>query len=118
MDTAWRFRFVLILTFAIIIFGDMLGYANVKGNKDSNGSHQRNVDATIKKNAQHHHNSPQNLEGIAFFLTNFLVLVIFFNLKMTISPLNNCLTEWTEAWHEINQSHFRKKKFYDSIEFQ
>lgn len=46
MDTAWRFRLVLIMTFAIIIFGDMLGYANVKGDKDSN---QRSVDSTLKK---------------------------------------------------------------------
>lgn len=71
MDTAWRFRLVLIMTFAIIIFGDMLGYANVKGDKDSNGNHQRNVDATLKKNAQHHHNSPQNLEG-TFSIVHFV----------------------------------------------
>ncbi|XP_031623398.1 uncharacterized protein LOC116340836 [Contarinia nasturtii] len=61
MDTAWRFRLVLICTFAIIIFGDILGYANVKGDKDSNGNHQRTVDSTLKKN-QHNRNQHQNIE--------------------------------------------------------
>lgn len=59
MDTAWRFRLVLIMTFAIIIFGDMLGYANVKGDKDSN---QRSVDSTLKKNHPNHNNH-HNVEG-------------------------------------------------------
>lgn len=27
------------MTFAIIIFGDMLGYANVNGDKNTNGNH-------------------------------------------------------------------------------
>lgn len=72
METAWRFRIVLFMTFAIIIFGDMLGYANVKGDKDTN--HQRTVE-TIKKNQNHHHHhhhhhQPAELEGrkIRFFL--------------------------------------------------
>lgn len=70
MDTAWRFRLVLIMTFAIIIFGDMLGYANVKGDKDSNGN-QRSVGATLEKN-HHTHSSPRNIEGtlLILFLTN------------------------------------------------
>lgn len=63
MDTAWRFRLVLIMTFAIIIFGDMLGYANVKGDKDSN---QRSVDSTLKKNNPNH-NSHHNVEGIIIY---------------------------------------------------
>lgn len=76
MDTAWRFRLVLILTFFIVIFGDMLGYANVKGDKDSNSNHQRNVGATIKK-TQHNRNSPQNLEG-TYFLYCHLNFDVFF----------------------------------------
>ena len=64
MDTAWRFRLVLIMTFAIIIFGDMLGYANVKGDKDSNGNHQRNVGTTLKKSHHNHHSPHPNIEGI------------------------------------------------------
>lgn len=54
MDTAWRFRLVLFMTFAIIIFGDMLGYANVKGDKNPNG----NTHATLgnKKNQQNNDN--------------------------------------------------------------
>lgn len=59
MDTAWRFRLVLIMTFAIIIFGDMLGYANVKGDKDSN---QRSVDSRLKKNNPNLKNH-RNIEG-------------------------------------------------------
>lgn len=67
MDTAWRFRLVLIMTFAIIIFGDMLGYANVKGDKDSNGNHQRTVSQSLKK-AHHNHNNRRNIEGTVDFL--------------------------------------------------
>lgn len=61
MDTAWRFRLVLIMTFAIIIFGDMLGYANVKGDKNSN---QRNVDTTQKKKNPNQNQHQQNIEGM------------------------------------------------------
>lgn len=60
MDTAWRFRLVLIMTFAIIIFGDMLGYANVKGDKDSN---QRSVESRLKKTNQNLKNHP-NIAGM------------------------------------------------------
>lgn len=64
MDTAWCIRIILFMTFAIIIFGDMLGYANVKGDKDStNANHQRTVDATIKKTTHHHSNDLQNIDG-------------------------------------------------------
>ena len=65
MDTAWRFRLVLIMTFAIIIFGDMLGYANVKGDKNSNS---RNVDTTQKKkNLNQNQQHQQNREGMILF---------------------------------------------------
>lgn len=30
METAWTFRIVLIMAFAVIIFGDFLGYGNAK----------------------------------------------------------------------------------------
>lgn len=58
MDTAWRFRFMLFMAFAIIIFGDMLGYGNVKGDKTSKSNHRRqsSVDATSLKNR------PTNIE--------------------------------------------------------
>lgn len=49
METAWRFRIMLFMAFAIIIFGDMLGYGNVKSDRNSNGNHQNRrqaVDAT------------------------------------------------------------------------
>lgn len=59
MDTAWRFRLVLIMTFAIIIFGDMLGYANVKGDKSSN---QRTVDPRLKK-SNSNHRIQRNIDG-------------------------------------------------------
>lgn len=61
MDTAWRFRLVLIMTFAIIIFGDLLGYANVKGDKNSN---QRNVRTTSKKKYQPQHEHQPDIEGM------------------------------------------------------
>lgn len=61
MDTAWRFRLVLILTFAIIIFGDLLGYANVKGDKNSN---QRNVEPKKKDPDQNEHQP--NVEGMIY----------------------------------------------------
>lgn len=48
METAWRFRFMLFMAFAIIIFGDMLGYGNVKGDKDANTNHQQTVDGSLK----------------------------------------------------------------------
>lgn len=68
MDTAWRFRLVLILTFAIIIFGDMLGYANVKGDKNSN---QRNVDTTQKKKNPNQNHHQQNIEGMFCLLYTY-----------------------------------------------
>lgn len=50
METAWRFRIMLFMAFAIIIFGDMFGYGNVKSDRNSNGSQQSRrrqaVDAT------------------------------------------------------------------------
>lgn len=69
MDTAWRFRLVLIMTFAIIIFGDMLGYANVKGDKNSN---QRNVDTTQKKKNPNQNQHQQNIEGMCRFAHSFI----------------------------------------------
>lgn len=49
METAWRFRIMLFMAFAIIIFGDMLGYGSVKSDRNSNGNHhsrRQAVDAT------------------------------------------------------------------------
>lgn len=73
MDTAWRFRLVLIMTFAIIIFGDMLGYANVKGDKNSN---QRNVDTTRKKKNPNQNQHQQNIEGMHLLAVYKYLLMI------------------------------------------
>lgn len=51
MDTAWRFRFMLFVAFAVIIFGDMIGYGNnVNGEKNSNTNHRRQSVETLKNN--------------------------------------------------------------------
>lgn len=73
MDTAWRFRLVLIMTFAIIIFGDMLGYANVKGDKNAN---QRNVDTTQKKKNPNQSQHQQNIEGMCDVCLYIFLLMI------------------------------------------
>lgn len=71
MDTAWRFRLVLIMTFAIIIFGDLLGYANVKGDKNAN---QRNaVDTSPKKKNPHQNQHQPHIEGTFFLLLTILI---------------------------------------------
>lgn len=47
MDTAWTFRIVLIMAFAVIIFGDFLGYGNAKKSEPSHTNelidHQQHV---------------------------------------------------------------------------
>lgn len=51
METVWRFRIVLFMAFAVIIFGDLLGYGNnVNGEKDADNQQQSTA---LKKN--HHH---------------------------------------------------------------
>lgn len=81
MDTAWRFRLVLIMTFAIIIFGDMLGYANVKGDKNSN---QRNVDTTQKKKNPNQNQHQQNIEGMCRFAHSFIQWIFFITLILAL----------------------------------
>lgn len=36
MEAVWRFRIMLCMAFAIIIFGDFLGYGSVRGEKNIN----------------------------------------------------------------------------------
>lgn len=48
METAWTFRIVLIMAFAVIIFGDFLGYGNAK-----KSDHSHTNDLSID-HQQHH----------------------------------------------------------------
>lgn len=36
MEAVWRFRIMLGMAFAIIIFGDFLGYGGIRGEKNIN----------------------------------------------------------------------------------
>lgn len=47
MEAAWRFRIMLIMAFAVIIFGDFLGYGGA-AKSDSNKDNTRKSSATIK----------------------------------------------------------------------
>lgn len=47
MEAAWRFRIMLIMAFAVIIFGDFLGYGGA-AKSDSNKDNTRKSSAAIK----------------------------------------------------------------------
>lgn len=112
MDTAWRFRFVLLMTFAIIIFGDMLGYANVKGDKNSN-AHSAAVDATMKKNHHHHHHHHNNLQNIDGMFT-------FYQFILTLSDLSICILSRLSAigyWPQISSPTSRRSTIVKSKKY-
>ncbi|XP_055696571.1 uncharacterized protein LOC129797757 [Lutzomyia longipalpis] len=49
MEAAWRFRIMLLMAFAVILFGDFLGYGNVKSDRPSprNPSNLRDEDPDL-----------------------------------------------------------------------
>lgn len=61
METVWRFRIILFMAFAVIIFGDLLGYGNVNGEKDTaNTEKYRTVEPKKKHNAGGKCSPPRN----------------------------------------------------------
>lgn len=57
METAWTFRIVLIMAFAVIIFGDFLGYGNAKKSDHPHTNDLVSAAATAGDHQQHH-NAP------------------------------------------------------------
>jgi len=51
METVWRFRIILFMAFAVIIFGDLLGYGNVNGEKDTANTEKYRTVEPKKKHA-------------------------------------------------------------------
>lgn len=54
METAWTFRIVLIMAFAVIIFADFLGYGSAK----KSDHHPHTNDLVVDHRAPHQHRSP------------------------------------------------------------
>lgn len=74
MDTAWRFRFMLFVAFAVIIFGDMIGYGNVNGEKNSNSNHRRQSVDSLKNNRPNIELNDGKLNILIFLCVVFLLL--------------------------------------------
>lgn len=83
METAWTFRIVLIMAFAVIIFGDFLGYGNAK----KSDHHPHTNDLVDHQQQQHPLGGLKNIERESKNTIRLLVnSVSIQSLKFSRSP--------------------------------
>ncbi|XP_055610119.1 uncharacterized protein LOC129757042 [Uranotaenia lowii] len=64
MEVAWRFRIIFAMAFAVVIFGDLLGYGGAKKDPKNPKSHLLGLSTGFATGQEHHHVDGSELTSI------------------------------------------------------